>query len=274
MYPSAQNIIIIRATQPFFRTVMVRIFLTIIIFLPLTISQPASAATLKEQRQQYLDAKKALQAGKIKTFITLTEGLKDYPLYAYLRYNYLRPRLHKIDDAEIKKFILSYPDFISIDSLKTSWLKQLYKQKKWQTFLDNYSPQKELQLRCQQLQARINTNNQIYLLEDTRTLWLTGKSLPPQCDAAFARLYKSELMTNELVWERIQLAMDGGNTGMVNYLSKRLDKDYRNWARQWVAMHHNPSVGTKNPKYPDTAIAREILLYGIKRLARQISLDL
>jgi len=270
MILSYQNIIFTKATLPVSISNMVRVFLTlIIIFTPLTISQHTSAATLKEQRQQYLDAKKALKAGKIKTFTTLSESLKSYPLYAYLRYNYLRPRLHKIDDAEIKNFILAYPDFISIDSLKASWLKQLIKQKKWQTFLDNYSPQKELKLRCQQLQARINTNNDTYLLEDTRTLWLTGKSLPPQCDTAFARLYKSELMTNELVWERIQLAMDNGNIGMVNYLSKRLDKDYRNWARQWVAMHHNPSAGTKNPQYPDTAIAREILLYGIKRLARQ-----
>ncbi len=255
---------------PVSRADVIRIFLTLIIIIsPLTFSQQTSAATLKEQRQQYLDAKKALKAGKLKTFAALSENLKNYPLYAYLRYNYLRPRLHKIDDAEIKDFIHSYPDFISIDSLKRSWLKQLFKQGKWQTFLDNYTPQKELKLRCQQLQARINTSNYTYLLEDTRTLWLTGKSLPSQCDTAFARLYKSELMTNELVWERIQLAMESGNTGLVNYLSKRLDKDYKYWAKQWVAMHHNPSVGTKNPQYPDTAIAREILLYGIKRLARQ-----
>ena len=266
---SYQNILFTQAMLPVFRTNMIRVFLTLIFITPLTISQQTSAATLKEQRQQYLDAKKALKGGKIKTFTRLSEGLKDYPLYAYLRYNYLRPRLHKHDDAEIKDFIHSYPDFISIDSLKTSWLKQLYKQRKWQTFLDNYTPQKGLKLRCQQLQARINTNNYTYLLEDTRTLWLTGKSLPPQCDNAFKRLYKSELMTNELVWERVRLAMESGKTGLVNYLSKRLDKDYRYWAKQWVAMHHNPSVGTKNPQYPDTAIAREILLYGIKRLARK-----
>ncbi|MFB3091422.1 MAG: hypothetical protein ACE1ZG_08815, partial [Gammaproteobacteria bacterium] len=179
------------------------LLLLIIAFLQFSISQQLSAATLKEQRQQYLDAKKALKAGKIKTFTTLAERLKTYPLYPYLRYNYLRPRLHKIDDTEIKDFILSYPDFISVDALKTSWLKQLIKQGKWQLFLDNYTLQKELKLRCQQLQARIKTNNTTYLLEDTRTLWLTGKSLPPQCDTAFKSLYKSDFMTNELVWERI-----------------------------------------------------------------------
>lgn len=241
----------------------------IIIFSQLTLNQFVTAATIEEQRQQYLDAQKALKAGKTKTFSELAEKLKSYPLYPYLRYNYIRPRLHKTDDAEIKDFITSYPDFISIGSLKTSWLSQLARQKKWHTFLENYSPQQSLELRCQQLQARINTGQTSYLLEDTRTLWLTGKSLPSQCDTAFDRLYKSELMTSDLVWERIRLAMAYGEIGLANYLSKRLDSNDKIWAKHWVAMHHNPSVGTKNPQYPDTAKAREILLYGMKRLAKQ-----
>ncbi len=270
MRMSPQNIFLSKGMLSVLRTGMVWPLLQfVIIFSLLPVSLQVSAAMIEEQRQQYLDAQKALKAGKIKTFTTLAEKLKTYPLYPYLRYNYLRPRLHKIDNTEIKDFITSYPGFISTNSLRTSWLKQLAKQRKWLIFLDNYTPQKELKLRCQQLQARININNHTYLLEDTRTLWLTGKSLPPQCDQAFERLYKSDLMTNELVWERIQLAMNNGKTGLVNYLSKRLDKDYKIWAKRWVTIHHNPSVGTKNPQYPDTTIAREILLYGIKRLARQ-----
>ena len=265
-----QNNIATKSLPPVSTTGMKQFFLSlIIIFLQLLFSQQISAVTIEEQRQQYLDAQKALKAGKIKTFTNLAEKLKTYPLYPYLRYNYIRPRLHKIDDAEIKKFIASYPEFISTDSLKTRWLKQLAKQRKWQVFLDNYTPQKDFKLRCQQLQARIKTNNKTYLLEDTRTLWLTGKSLPPQCDEAFKRLQQSELMTNELIWERVRLAMDNGKTGLTNYLSKRLDKEYKLWAKRWIAMHHNPSVGTKNPQYPDTEISREILLYGIKRLARK-----
>ena len=130
-----QNNILIKAMAPALKTSMDRFLLAlIIIFLQLTFSQQISAATIKEQRQQYLDAQKALKSGNIKTFTTLAEKLKAYPLYPYLRYNYLRPRLHKIDDTEIKDFIASYPDFISTDSLKTSWLKQLAKQRKWQIY--------------------------------------------------------------------------------------------------------------------------------------------
>ena len=262
--------IFVKTMLPVIKEYINQIFLSLtIIFSLLISSQQISAATLKEQRQQYLYAQKSLKAGKIKTFTTLAEQLKTYPLYPYLRYNYLRLRLHKTEVAEIQEFINSYPDFPPADSLKTSWLKQLAKQKKWQIFLDNYSPQKDPKLRCQQLQARIKTGNQTYLLEDTRTLWLTGKSLPSQCDVAFEQLYDSHLMTNDLVWHRIKLAMEKGNTRLAKYLSERLDKDDKNLVKKWIAMRHNPSVGTKNPQYPDTAIAREILLYGIKRLARE-----
>ncbi|MEE9552356.1 MAG: transglycosylase SLT domain-containing protein [Gammaproteobacteria bacterium] len=227
-----------------------------------------SALTLDEQRKQYQDAKKALRAKKIKTFTTLANGIKDYPLYPYLRYNYIRPRLYKIDAQEIKTFFEQYDDFPFTDYLRTEWLKHLAKKRQWQTFLDNYTPQKDTTLQCYQIQARIKTNNQTYLLEDIRTLWLAGKSQPPQCDSAFALLYKSDLMTNELVWERIRLAMNNGKTGLASYLSRRLDEPDKKWVLRWVAMHNSPDKWTRNPKFDDEPIAREILLHGIKRLVR------
>ena len=87
---SYQNILFTKAMLPVFRTNIIRVFLTLIIISPLTICQQTSAATLKEQRLQYLDAKKALKAGKIKTFTKLSEGLKDYPLYAYLQQDHVQ----------------------------------------------------------------------------------------------------------------------------------------------------------------------------------------
>jgi len=228
----------------------------------------ASTLTLDEQREQYKKAKIALQKGNIKTFSTLSENLKDYPLYPYLRYNYLNKRIHKVKVEELKAFIQTYNDFVLTDSLRTKWLNHLARTAQWQTFLDNYTPQNDTILKCYQLQARIKTSNQVYLLEDIRTLWLAGKSQPPQCDPAFALLYKSELMTTDLVWERIRLAMNNGKTGLVHYLSKRLDESHKKWATRWLAMHSNADKWTHQPDYDDNDIAREILTYGIKRLVR------
>ncbi len=235
----------------------------------LVLAHGVTAATLDEQRKQYQDAKKTLQTGNLTKFTTLAENLTDYPLYPYLRYNYLQPRLHKVNADEIREFIEQHGDFLLTDQLRTQWLKHLARTGQWQTYLENYTPQIEITLRCYQLLARIKTGNLIYLLEDARTLWLSGKSQPPQCDPAFELLEKSDLMTDELVWERIQLAMENGNTGLASYLSRRLDGVYKQWADRWLTIHNNPDKGTTDPQYEDDPIAHRILTYGIKRLARQ-----
>jgi soluble lytic murein transglycosylase len=224
---------------------------------------------LLEQRKQYIAAKKALNAGQLTLFKKTAAGLKDYPLYPYLRYDYLKRRLWKIKSPEIVDFLKRYDDLPRANDLRKSWLTLLAKRGHWQRYVDNYTPQKDKTLQCYQLMARIKTKNDAYLLEDIRTTWLAGESLPAQCDTAFALLYKSELMTDELVWQRIRLAMENSQTGLASYLSQRLGNEMRVWAERWIAMHKNPSSGTSKVKYDDTPVAREILLHGMHRLARQ-----
>ena len=231
-------------------------------------SNAVLSATIEEQRKQYQDAKKALRSGKLTRFLQISETIKDYPLYPYLRYNYLQPRLHKLKPEEIEEFLNQFPDFPLADSLRTKWLKHLARTKQWQTYLDNYTPQEDVSLQCNQLLARIKTNNNSLLLEDIRSVWLSGSSLPPVCDPAFKLLYQSDLMNNELVWQRIQLAMERSNTGLANYLSKYLDGYYKQWAANWIKVHNNPAKYIRNPTFEDTALSRQVLRHGITRLAR------
>ncbi|MCH7695520.1 MAG: transglycosylase SLT domain-containing protein [Proteobacteria bacterium] len=230
--------------------------------------KPATAATLEQQRKQFLEAKKVLRAKKFKTFKKLTERLKDYPLYAYLLHDYMSPRLWQIKDKQIISFLKHYADLPIANDLRRAWLKYLAKRGRWQTYLDNYTQQADVTLQCYQLLARIKTNNSAYLLEDTRSLWLSGNSQPPQCDQAFKRLYKSELMNDQLIWQRIRLAMANSKTSLAKYLSKRLNKKDRKWVSRWIAVHHNPAKWTHKPHYKDIPVAREILIHGINRLAR------
>ncbi|MFQ5659334.1 MAG: transglycosylase SLT domain-containing protein [Gammaproteobacteria bacterium] len=228
---------------------------------------PAAAATLEQQREQFIHAKNALRARKIKTFKKLAKQLKDYPLYPYLLHDYLRTRLWKARDREVIGFLKRYGDLPMANDLRRDWLKYLAKRGRWQSYLENYTPQDDEVLQCNYLNARLNTNNMAYLLEDIRSLWLSGNSLPPQCDAAFKLLYKSELMTDQLVWNRIRLAMENGKTSLSKYLSRRLNKRDRKWVARWIATHHNPSKWTHKPRYKDLPVAREILAHGVIRLA-------
>jgi soluble lytic murein transglycosylase len=79
---------------------MLRRFPSAVLFGVLFLLLPAvaSAVSIEIQRKQYQEAKKALQKGDLATFNKLSDTLKDYPLYPYLRYNYLQPR-----DYECKK---------------------------------------------------------------------------------------------------------------------------------------------------------------------------
>jgi len=212
------------------QTVLALLFVILIA----TLSTPVFANSIESQRKDYLAAQKALDTKQYKTFGKIANTLKDYPLYPYLRYEYLRKRLWKIKDAEMVTFLKRYNDLPVTKNLRKAWLKLLIKRGHWQTFLDNYTPQSDTKMQCYQLQARIKTNNNTFLLEDIRTTWLAGKSLPPQCDPAFALLYKSDLMTNELVWERLRLSMQNNQLSLVNYLSSRLDPEHKALAKKWV----------------------------------------
>ncbi len=259
------------STNTAYRQQRVSLSLLLLVFILLTTLSTSSvfAKSIEEQRKDYLAAKKALDSKQYKTFGQIANTLKDYPLYPYLRYDYILKRLWKVDDAEVIDFLNRYSDLPVANYLRTSWLKLLFKRGHWQTFLDNYLPQSDVTMQCYQLQARIKTHNNVFLLEDTRSVWLTGKSLPSQCDPAFELLYKSDLMTNELVWERVRLSMQNNEISLVNFLSNRLNPEHKALAKQWIQIHNNPYKYTNKPKLEDNVTSREMLVHGILRLARQ-----
>ena len=238
-------------------------------FLVFILAPPVFGKAIEEQRKDYLAAKKALETKQLKTFGKIANELKDYPLYPYLRYEYLRTRLWNVKDEDMINFFNHHSDLPMAESLRTAWLKLLVRRGHWQTFLDNYTPQSDTTMQCYQLQARMKTHNEKFLLEDIRTVWLAGKSLPAQCDPAFELLYKSDLMTNELVWERVRLSMQNHQPQLVNFLIKRLDPDYQKLARLWIEMHNNPYKYTLKPGVEDNPTGREIIMHGVLRLARQ-----
>ncbi len=230
----------------------------------------AFAQTPEAQRKDYLLALKALQQGQYKRFGRIADTLRDYPLYPYLRHRALRKRFGTATDAEFIDFLKQYPDLPVTPRLRAAWLKRLAERGQWQTFLAHYSPQSDPKLQCYHLQARMKTGARAALPEAIRAVWLTGSSLPPQCDPAFALLYQSELMNDDLLWARIRLAMQNNQVGLAAYLARKLQAPaYQQQAEKWIAIHHHPARGTANPKLKDDENGRAILLHGIARLARR-----
>jgi len=77
------------------------------------------------------------------------------------------------------------------------------------------------------------------------------------------------LMSDDLVWQRIKLAMAEGQVKLADFLGKKLTGDGRVWVSRWITMYNNPWQGTADSRYEDLPLAREILAHGIIRLARR-----
>ncbi len=242
----------------------------ILLLLVLLAAAPAGAdETLKSERQRYLQAQRALRSGNITHFRQLLASLGDYPLYPYLLLDYLRPQLDSTESGVIANFLRTHADLPVAAELRFDFLRLLARRQEWQTLLDVYTPQADIQMRCYQLLARLKLGKQEYLMEDARSVWLSGESQPAQCDPVFALLETSGLLTPETVWQRIGLAMERGNTSLAQWLGRRLPAADEIWLARWLELHRNPGRLSGAPGWPDTDVTRNLLVHVTQRLTNQ-----
>ncbi len=244
----------------------------------MTISGPAYALGFKtgltQQRQDFVAAKEALGKGRVKTFNKLSKRVDGYPLYGYLRYDYLRKRLHRTSKDEIRVFISEYSDSPISVRLQSKWLFDLARRKRWETFLDEYenklpTERKSTKLYCYYLQARLINNQTEGIMDEIKVLWTVGKSQPKMCNPVFEKWKAQGGMTDEVIWERISLAMAARKLSLVKYLAKSLDRIDQKWVNYWLRMHRRPASMMGHKAFrQDTPRVREILRHGVKRLVR------
>jgi soluble lytic murein transglycosylase len=245
-----------------------RLFIGLILLLA-GCSATAAVDPLAAQREQFIEARKALKQKQVSRYRELAAGLKTYPLYPYLEFDALRQRLGDASEREVLDFAKRHADTPLAARLKSLWLYTLASQRRWELFLKHYTGSKNTGMQCYALRARLNTGRKKGLVDDTLEVWTAGKSLPKACDPLFDWLYAGNHVSDEHVWERIRLAMGKGQTSLARYLAKRLPAKDAEWVSLWRQAHRNPSDTLGNPRLDrDTDIAREIILHAIRRIAR------
>jgi len=242
----------------------------IMILLGLLVANSSMAASIQHQRTLFIQAHEAYQQKDFDTFLTLSARLHDYSLHSFLSYLDVKRRLKTISDKEMLYFLRRYGDTALGDKLRTTWLHDLAKRKRWSTYLKAYTPQKSTALQCHQFNALIQrdrTNQQT--IKKIKKIWLVGKSQPNACNPAFDYLYSRRLVNNTLLWQRIYLAMQNNQVKLAQSLGKRLSKSQQGWMTLWAQTHYKPLGKLKNFKYADSKISRDIIVHGLKRLALQ-----
>jgi soluble lytic murein transglycosylase len=243
--------------------------INIVIVLLYTFISNTYASNLLEQRWQFQEAKKALDLGNVVAFDALAAQLKDYSIAHYLRYFYLKSYIDQQYPQTIKLFLNNNQNAPFVNSLKKTWLESLVKKADWDSFLNVYTPQKNTILKCHFLAAYLNKYFRLNqeLLNSAKDIWLVGKSQPNVCDPIFNYLYSNNIITSDLRLQRSILAIKNGNSGLAGYLAKDLAIQERKWIWRWQSMYKNPAKGLSKFKYGDTGIGRDLLVYGLRRLA-------
>ncbi|MDM8569262.1 transglycosylase SLT domain-containing protein [Thiotrichales bacterium HSG1] len=223
-----------------------------------------------EQRWQFLAAKRALSDNDLKKFEQKIIELQDYPIVHYLRYFYLKSHLTTKYNQDIIAFLERYPTSPVSKTLRYKWLQKLAHRRDDKMFLIAYTPQEDAALRCYFLRANLKINKNLNNLEsEAKNLWLIGKSQHSFCNPVFKYLYEHKLISLKLRWQRVRLAMQEGELQLAKKLAKSLPKTDRLLLKLWQNIHKKPATELKKFKYPDTVLAREIIIYGLKHLSNQ-----
>ena len=250
--------------QRLYRTAIAWLLMLGAIALPIAV-----AADPWSERADFAKVLAAQNAGQHALAARLAAALEGYPLYPYYRYNDLKRRLHAFPFDEVRSFLDTHAGSYLATRLREDWLAQLAYARRWAAFLEFYRPTQDLVLRCHQLTGRIHLGLLDAVLTDTRTIWLSGDSLPEACDIAFERLYASPLLDDELVWQRIELAREASNDRLAAYLGRYLTgPDYRALHTFWLQARDRPAEALARRDLTDTARTRAILISAVTRLAR------
>lgn len=231
----------------------------------------ASELSLEKQRRIYSEARKALRKNRLTSFRRLEERIQDYPLASYLRYYYLRKHLGKTSQQEIDEYLAAHTDSPMTDKLRYAWLRHLARAGKWDDYLNTYRDNNSKHLACYRMQAQLRVGGKTQaVMNDIKAMWLSGKSLPSACNRIFKVWRDSGYMSDELIWQRIELAMQKRRLSLASYLSRSLKKSDRAWVERWRQMHRHPAKMLKRKVFKkDLPVVRKILLHGINRLARK-----
>lgn len=234
----------------------------------------ACAEPLSKQREQYIDARAALARGEIQTFRNLAAGLTDYSLYPYLEYELLRKNLHSADEQDIRTFLDNYSFLPVAKRLRSKWLDVLIKRGQHQSFVKYYQPTGKTAHECFYLHARMVKYNLTDIKPQVERLWLVGHSQPNQCDPLFAWLEDNGHISMDMIWQRIDLAMEQGQTGLAKYLAGKLPEEQTAWFKLWHRVHNNPRLIAEHQALrADLSITRKIIAYGSKRLVRKSTIE-
>lgn len=228
----------------------------------------APAAPLEAQRPLLRQALAAAERGQDAEYRRLAARLDGHPLLPWLELARLSHDLDQADAAEIARFLDGNAGTPAADRLRRLWLHHLARRQDWPRFLAFHTGSQETELRCAHALARLRGGSvDADWIEAVQALWRQGHSQPALCDVPFAELAARGRLDAALRWERIELAADAGEAGLIRFIARGLPANQAALAARYAAFIATPRADASG--WPNDARSRRIAVAGLLRMARR-----
>ncbi len=235
-------------------------------------SEPKPAQKdLITQREKFLFVWEAAKHGPDLAWRKLAVGLEDYPLYPYLDLAALQHRISDAKTDDVSKFLARYPNTLPAQILRESFLLELARRQDWKAFSAMYTgTEKNRDLQCDALQAKIANAQPIDFDTELKPLWLAPKLLPSSCDTAVQWAISKNKIDEPLIWQRIDAAAQAAQADVISSSATLLDGVNKAAAEKIAGALHDPSATLNDAStWSDGPHARDALVVAITRMARK-----
>ncbi|WP_418113925.1 murein transglycosylase [Vibrio scophthalmi] len=232
----------------------------------------ASPSYLEEQRALYDQAQQLLDNKQVDQYQAMRSKIAQYPLTPYVDYRTLLATLDEQSPQQVERFIEQHKSFPFSSRIRAPYIDMLARKQQWQTLLEFQAdlPRGE-QYQCHYYNAQYQTGNQALAFKGAEDLWLHGRSISDACDPLFKAWQKAGLRSDEQILNRMLLAFDARNGGLLKYLAKEVQsKQSKQQAQQMIALFNQPeNVAAFAKKQPANTFYRKQSEMALQKLARK-----
>ncbi|MBX2823518.1 MAG: lytic transglycosylase domain-containing protein [Gammaproteobacteria bacterium] len=241
-----------------------------------TASTTASATSdaLTPEQDQFIAARKALDAGELARFETLSSGLTDYPIYRYLEYEKLkRDFKREVDRSAIGKlnqFEQRFKDEDLTRRLTRQLQKRFVEQEDWEIFLALSRSRVAATMDCALTRARFETGQLTDFDETATDLWIRGRTKDSVCESTIATLEARSIPGFAAMWERIFTAIEDNRFETAEAMLGLLASADRKRVKRWIDSVETPEtlLQSKHVK-ADTVLNRRMIQDLLWRWSRE-----
>lgn len=201
---------------------------------------------------------------------SIRKQLKSYPLAPYLDYKQLEGQ-DFLTAFQVNDILNKESGTYISHKVRERWLKQLLAEGRTQDFLRYYNDADASdETKCNYLLTIYHQGKQQQALSQVAPIWLKGKSQADICDSLFSYWRHSIYSNQDLIWQRLHLALQNNDTRLANHISSYLKYPDSSAAFSYINVHDNPdmlySYINQFAKHPQ---GKAMISHSLSRLAKK-----